>query len=303
MAKPTTLIPWDDNLTNIVIPDTNHQDDGWLAPGGVPEKPPYQYFNHQMNQTTRWLEALSDFYDDVLRLGRSTFAYVSTTQASIAGGAYPHHGTVDQILKIDSTITHTITTPGTSQFQYFYADDSAIVTAGTNVLTGTEIINATTVPTYSITKNGWYNGDDLCIGAVWIDSSGDVEPFYHDGGDFVRYDKEILVISYQPTSNFTDAGNNLTLIMPRFSTRAESTAFGQAASTTTDTMYWRTNGSTNATGNLLLRTPAVVGTTRISHLPMYTDSIQIIEVKATGGLATLLDLYTAGWYFPTGMGI
>ena len=38
MAIPATLPKWDDTEVNSVAPDTTHEDEGWLAPGGIPEK-------------------------------------------------------------------------------------------------------------------------------------------------------------------------------------------------------------------------------------------------------------------------
>jgi hypothetical protein len=56
MAKPSKLPAWDTTEVNSVEPDTTHQDEGWLAPGGVPEKPPFQTFNHWMNAVWKWIK-------------------------------------------------------------------------------------------------------------------------------------------------------------------------------------------------------------------------------------------------------
>lgn len=56
MAKPSKLPAWDTTEVNSVEPDSTHQDEGWLAPGGVPEKPPFQTFNHWMNAAWKWLK-------------------------------------------------------------------------------------------------------------------------------------------------------------------------------------------------------------------------------------------------------
>ena len=56
MAKPSKLPAWDTTEVNSVEPDTTHQDEGWLAPGGIPEKPPFQTFNHWMNAVWKWIK-------------------------------------------------------------------------------------------------------------------------------------------------------------------------------------------------------------------------------------------------------
>mgnify|MGYP000459740610 CR=1 FL=1 len=55
MAIPGTEPEWDKNEVNSVAPDTDHEDEGWLAPGGIPEKPPFETFNHWMNNVYKWV--------------------------------------------------------------------------------------------------------------------------------------------------------------------------------------------------------------------------------------------------------
>jgi len=59
MAKPSTLPEWDITGVNAVEPDTPHKEQGWLAPGGIPEKPPFQTFNHWMNAVWKWIKEFS----------------------------------------------------------------------------------------------------------------------------------------------------------------------------------------------------------------------------------------------------
>lgn len=59
MAKPTVLPIWNLNDTNTTAPNTAHEDDGWLAPAGVPEKPPYQYFNYLQRLYHTWLNEIN----------------------------------------------------------------------------------------------------------------------------------------------------------------------------------------------------------------------------------------------------
>ena len=55
MSIPTTLPEWDKNQLNIVEADNDHKDEGWLAPAGVPEKPPFQTFNWWQNLAYQWI--------------------------------------------------------------------------------------------------------------------------------------------------------------------------------------------------------------------------------------------------------
>ncbi len=60
MAKPTVLPLWDTTEVNSIAPDSDHEDQGWLAPGGVPEKPPFQTFNFWQNNVYKWIDALNE---------------------------------------------------------------------------------------------------------------------------------------------------------------------------------------------------------------------------------------------------
>jgi len=121
---------------------------------------------------------------------RALLEYSTTSAIKIGAGSYKHFGTSTQLLYWDSQLTFTIgsggsnsdsSAAGTSQFQYIYIDDSAVVTLGLKVLTAAEILNSTTAPTYSHAKHGWYNSNDRCIGAIYINSSGNIESFWQVG--------------------------------------------------------------------------------------------------------------------------
>jgi len=55
MAIPNNLPEWDKTQVNIVEVDQQHKDEGWLAPAGVPEKPPFQSFNWWQNLVYQWV--------------------------------------------------------------------------------------------------------------------------------------------------------------------------------------------------------------------------------------------------------
>lgn len=59
MAKPTIIPTWDTDETNVTEPDAAHKLDGWLAPAGVPEKPPFQYYNFWQHNVYTWLNEIN----------------------------------------------------------------------------------------------------------------------------------------------------------------------------------------------------------------------------------------------------
>ena len=69
-VKPLILPAWDTNLTNVVPVTAAHILDGWLAPGGVPEKPTFQEFNDWQNFVYRWIKSFNEYgvtnYDALL---------------------------------------------------------------------------------------------------------------------------------------------------------------------------------------------------------------------------------------------
>ena len=295
---PSSLIPWDTNQINHTVPNSDHQDDGWSVPGGVPEKPPVQYDNYMKNQDYRWIKALSERADDELRTGRSQFEFNAVGILDIIGGAYPHFGTANQILRIDGTLNHTITSPGTSQFLYLYADDSAVVSAGTNVLTASELINSTTVPTYSITKGGWYNGDDLLIFPFYIDSGGNLLEFFHDGKDYVEYTSDFNDVPATTISN-NPTWDTKTLTIPDICTSARINT------------SWRWVNGNNNVSSIRPKDSSGSGkrvgqcddTSEFSQnsLRVYTNNSQQIEIQNSGTSTDTMALQTEGFYLPKGI--
>ena len=59
MSKPIILPIWDETEVNSTVPDNDHQQEGWLAPAGVPEKPPFQTFNHWQNNVYKWINEIN----------------------------------------------------------------------------------------------------------------------------------------------------------------------------------------------------------------------------------------------------
>lgn len=240
-------------------------------------------------------------------LNRPKFTFSSTTAILIDPGVYHHSGTAAQIAAWNSQLTFTFgsggsntgsTDLGASEWHYLYLDDSAIVTAETNILTASEFLNSTTAPTYSVAKHGWYNGSDRCIFAVLTDGSNNVLKFYNDG-DLVAYDADFAdAAGITPSDTFTD----VTLTIPSLGVlRAEIVASVVADTQTNIILRYRPNGSTEAA-------PVIVGSVGSSgeintqSIVAITDSAQKIEVGFDAATAaSVVSILTFGWHLPTGM--
>ena len=234
-----------------------------------------------------------------INVNRPKFSYGSTTTITIGGGGWRHKGSVDRIVYIDSAITHTITGAETSGWQYIYIDDSAVVTAATNILTASEVVNTPTTPTWSDAKKGWYNGDDLCVFAVYEDGSGDALEFFHDGGDYVLYADIIAESSgLKPSDTWGDV--ECASSVPSFSTKAGA-SFDVNYIDTDSLVVWRTNGQTGANGHAMGAVKST-GTRQVNDIIIFTDSNRVIEVKfVSATVNNTITTYINGWYLPTGM--
>jgi hypothetical protein len=94
-------------------------------------------------------------------------------------------------VNIDSPVELSVTDAG---WQYIYIDASEISPTSTFErlsVTASELYASGTAPTYStgITKRGWYNGEDRCIFAVYVEA-GEILGFTHDGGTHVMWDTD-----------------------------------------------------------------------------------------------------------------
>ena len=231
-----------------------------------------------------------------LKDSRARFEWKDADEIYIHAGAYHHVGTVSQIVYWNSKLTSDIGSPDASDWYYLYLDDSAIVTAGTNLLTTSELLWSNTEPAWSETKHGWYNGEDRAIFAVLTDGSSNILEFVHDGGDECQFATDIASLAATATSTtWTDA----TLKAPKFATKVGVT-FVIVYVDGNSVFYWRTNGQTDTTGKRIAFT--ALGT-NYSSSAVITDSSQIIEVhySGAGGLSDTIAVYTYAWYFPAGM--
>jgi len=229
---------------------------------------------------------------------RPKFTWKDDDEIYIDAGVYYHNGTTEQLLYWDSQITYQFTSLAASDWSYLYIDDSAIVTAGTNLITASEFTDSTTEPSaYSNTKHGRYhptNTNDMCIFAVLTDGSSHILEFFHD--DSVRFADEITIWSAeQPSDTWTDCPLNL----PSFSTRADVNIITMYIDQTA-TAFCRVNGQTGSGGCQVGYVTAAL-THDMRARQVITDTSQKIEGKFNASTGNYYNVYVVGWYFPNGM--
>jgi len=236
-------------------------------------------------------------------LQRSKFAYSSTVAITITAGIYEANG---ELYEWNSALTFTFgsggsnadsTNLGASDWFYVYLDDSAITTAGTNVLTASEIVDSTTEPTWSDAKHGWYNGNDRCIFAVYTDGSSQVTEFNHEGDTVMWADAVETQAAVDIDTTWTDIG---ALRIPAFTNLGIVSLIAETLGVAND-WYWRTNGQTGTVGHQSVGHKDTNINNRISFGDVITDSSQIIEVKNSVSGTETISCKTNGWKFPSGM--
>ena len=223
--------------------------------------------------------------------------YSSTNIITISSGMWNHKGTEDQNVYTLTQITFLTGSSGSnaasddltpSALHYIYIDDSAVITAGTPVLTATEFINKTTAPTWSSAKGGWYNGNDRCIGAILTTAASAIVEFYVRSNNFYAYTTTTEITEFAtataPTSN-TDL--DISSSVPVFSTCARlfmMSALGGYK------YAFAIKGSGNYTTHVTCSTNDGTYT-----FDVYTNDAQVLSWVAFGG-AVATSLHTKGYY-------
>ena len=280
--------------------------DGTLAGNSDDAIPTEKAVKTYVDNEISGVSALSNFGGYV---DRPSFAYKDTDEIYINPGRYEHNGTSQQMAYWNSQLTFQFGPGGSnagssalaaSDWYYLYIDDSAVVSLGAALLTAAEFVAVTTAPTYSVTKHGWYNGSDRCIGAFLTNASSQIVEFYHDGGEQVFFADEQGSITHTATS-WTDV--DLSDYVPGFSTKADVGFYTTYDAEDTATFgYWRTNGQTGSTGHRIgIAQDSGADTYRqINTTTVITDSSQVIECLMSNGDASLR-IQISGWFFPRGM--
>lgn len=240
-------------------------------------------------------------------LQRPQFDHSDTDTLLISSGWYEHNGTSQQICYWDSQLTFELgpagsnadsSAIGTSEWQYLYLDDSAIVTAGTNLLTASEFVASTTAPTWSQAKHGWYNGNDRCIFAGYINSAGNFFIWRHDGGRYVMFDESW---NMRALADLDTTHEIVTLNIPGFATKAQVNIRGYAnAAAAAADLYIGVQGTTND-GVYVGLTQSGDGAREYNTFEVFTDSSQQVEIWHSVDGDHQAALSINGWYLPRGM--
>ena len=99
--------------------------------------------------------------------------YSSSSSILVKSGNGECNGSAWEISS-DTSVDLSGMLPVGEDFVYIYIDDSA-----SSYPTPT-IIGSLTEPAYSDSNLGWYNGDDRCIGVIWVNSYGNIAEFQNN---------------------------------------------------------------------------------------------------------------------------
>ena len=240
-------------------------------------------------------------------LQRPKFSYASASSITISPGIYDLDEKGKNV-SWDSTLTVTGLS-GTNQWVYIYLDYSAI--SGTTV-TASEVIKSTTAPTWSDSKHGWYNGDDRCIFAVWMDNNGVIFQFWHDGNEAVGYsdssrtDTGNIRLTRSNSAMYNTWSSALRLEIPAFANKALVTFYGDGTATTGNITkyFFRTNGATTTSpgGHVIAKVEDDEAEWNVNGIQLFTDSSQQIQLYAdANNTSQSIEVMTMGYFLPGGM--
>ena len=168
-------------------------------------------------------------------------------------------------------------------------------------------IESGTVPTYSESKHGWYNGDDRCIFAFYV-SGGALTPFYHDGSTYVEYRDDV-------DNGQISSSNYVTVTIPPLGTVGGREVFGEftfklhsdvGATSGSDFYVTAASGS----GHFLGKVESDGGSQDNAHLSANkrvvtyksgSSTMQVYVVKSGGSAGNTCRVFTNGFYLPRGM--
>jgi len=247
---------------------------------------------------------------------RPMFEYSSTTALTLTSGRVHIRGDAQGagIHWWDSTLTFTAESGGsnadsddfgTSEWHYLYIDDSSLSDNGATELTAANFRNDTTAPTWDADELGWYDANgDRCIGGFYVDSNGDLEEFWHDGGTQISYttDYDIYSIAYPGTNYAT----TVTLHAPSFCRSGEVTFESYPNSDCSWSHGWYRPTGSSGSGHRVSFQEYSTGDNRqtmtTNTLKTFCDASQSIDIKvdvADGN--NRLRLWSSGYYLPRGM--
>jgi len=147
-------------------------------------------------------------------------AWYTNTAITLQPSVIHHQGTTEQFIYWDSQLIFTFGSSGSNPtsanltataWQYLLIDDNAVVALGSNLITDAQLINTTTVPTYSVAKHGWYVGTSRCIAAFRTNASSQLESFHSIDQDTFSWDDHNAdtILSAGAATTFTTLSPNV----------------------------------------------------------------------------------------------
>lgn len=227
---------------------------------------------------------------------RAKFEYSATNALKIYGYAkYWLYGKGWLYIDAASAITKTFTAiSGTGYWHYLYLDYSAITQRDLDA--ASYFVDSTSIPAYSVTKGGWYNGDDRLIFAVRIDGSGNITKFWHHGDELVQRDDIVTERSYAAMgASWTTVSFGQTL-----PPCCNEVYFSQYMSDTTAAaiLTIRPTGSAATSGIRIGRTAATASQWDNSTIRSYVGTSRSIDFLSSDGANTSLEVHGNGFFLP-----
>jgi len=225
-------------------------------------------------------------------------AYSTASAITISGGMWALNGATNRHVYTASQITFTLGSAGSNPLStdltaaantihYIYIDDTAVISAGSNLLTASAFINTTTAPAYSHIKIGWYSGNDRCIGAVLTDASFNILPFDVRGDNYYRYrDPNFTAEFALANAPVAYASLNMSSTIPAFSTRAQVRLLASNAA------MWFYFDTTSSAVTPEAHTAGV--SNEVMSFDISTDTSQVVYWYADDAHNVAID--TAGYY-------
>ena len=249
---------------------------------------------------TNWY--LENSNDTQTVLTRSILEWQNETHIKLNAGKYYHQGTNKRIVKWYSQITleKADVASALNIFYYIYIDDTSVVSANSDILTADEFVINSTEPVWDNTKQGFYNGNDLCIGAVFASSSsGGFDSFQHENGKiFYPFDDLSAVHTFNPGD---DDWILFTILAPSFCRHVMIgvETIGGAA----QVPYTLYSKPMLVDGKYSIL-KGVGDVTEFLLYDCFTNNAQEVEFKVslvTIGTSLAMVVYSRGWVYPIGM--
>lgn len=290
---------------------TNVANKGFMYTKDVNSKVEVHALDEDGNETQLTSVGLSPFAPN----NSACFTWSDTDTITLTASRYYHIGTLSQPVYWNSTLTFVFGSGGSNaasddlaanKWYAVYIDDSAVVSAATNLLTESELLNleidGTDYPAYSSTKHGWYNANstsDMCIGVFKTKASAaELIEFRHAKPGEIEWDEAIGI---QSGASVTTTWATLTsLLLPSCCSIAYASFYISGDPDESATYYYRPLGSSVTTGRIIDNRGQhnKYGYTHLWIEVGSGASHPTIQVKSSANRSDFISLYQQGYALP-----